>query len=112
MTERDEWGKDLSVQSMRRIFKGAEEAQKRLLEYANISFFDLRLRQWRERALKAFERSWANANQMHVIMKEDKAVALYVKCLARVIGSDGINIPSEAVPENREIEMLLKEIIS
>jgi hypothetical protein len=112
MTDRDEWGKDPSVQIMRRIFKEMEKAQHELLERLDIIRYDLRIRRWRERALALFERAWAVANRMGIVMDEPTASALYVHCLTKVMGAERINIPAGILPEVKSVERVFKEVFS
>lgn len=109
MSDSDDWGRDPSVKMMRRVFGRMEESQSRFLELMNISFFDNRLRLWREKAREIFERSWEKATQSGMNINEEKAAVIYVNCLAKVLHLDGIEIPSEALTCNEEIERLLKE---
>ena len=112
MTDRDEWGKDPSVQILRKVFKGMENAQHELLKQLDITPYDLRIRRWREQALALFERAWATANRMGIAMDEPTASALYVHCLAKVMGAGQINIPAGVLPEVKSVERIFKEISS
>jgi hypothetical protein len=107
-----EWGKDPSVQIMRRVFKEMEKAQHELLKRLNMNIYDLRIRRWREQALALFERAWGVANQMGITMDEHTASLVYVHCLAKVVVADRINIPADILPEAKSIEKILKEIFS
>ena len=78
----DEWGRDPSVQSMRRVFSFMEEAQHGLLSRLNISRFDRRLRSIREKALGLFEQAWPLAVRHGMMMSEKDAAPLYIYCLA------------------------------
>src|SRR4030042_7011841 len=112
MTDLDEWGKDPSVQMMRRVFKGMENAQHELLKRLNITPYDLRIRRWREQALALFEGAWAVANRMGITMDEHTASAVYVHCLAKIIVAERINIPSGILPEVKGVERIFKEVFS
>jgi hypothetical protein len=103
----DEWGHDPSVQSMRRVFSFMEEAQQGLLKHLNISLFDKRLRSVREQALKLFERAWPLAVRQEIIRNEKEAAPLYIHCLARALGSAGVEVPKEWLPMNEKIIYLL-----
>jgi hypothetical protein len=111
-TNGDEWGKDPSVQIMRRIFKEMEKAQHELLERLSILPYDLRLRRWRDQALALFGRAWGVANRMGIPLDEQTASAVYVHCLAKIMGSEGIKIPAGILPEARGIESILGETFS
>ena len=111
MTTADEWGRDPSVQIMRRIFRHMEIAQRTLLANVNISPFDTRLRGWRKTALNLLERSWAQANHHNMVLNEEKIAAIYIHCLARAIGAEGIKISSDCLPHDEGIEMLVRETL-
>jgi hypothetical protein len=106
----DEWGRDPSVQSMRRVFSSIEAAQQELLLCLNISFLDPRLRRSREQALELFERAWHLAVRRGV-MKEKDAALLYVHCLARTLRLVGVEVPEELLPRDEKvIRFLQKEL--
>jgi hypothetical protein len=112
MTEMDEWGKDPSVQFMRKVFKGMEKAQHELLKRLDIIPYDLRIRRWRDQALALFERAWGVANRMGITMDEHTASAVYVHCLAKVMGAERINIPADILLEAKSVERIFKEVFS
>jgi hypothetical protein len=104
----DEWGRDPSVQSMRRVFSFIEAAQQALLLCLNISFFDWRLRRSREQALELFERTWAKAVRKGMI-GEKEAAPLYLHCLARTLRLAGVEVPEELLPRDEKIIAFLKK---
>jgi hypothetical protein len=108
MAEKDEWGRDPSVQFMRKVFKGMETAQHELLERLDIKPHDLRIRRWRDQALSLFERAWGAAGRMGFTLDEHTASAVYVHCLAKVMEAERINIPAGILPEAKSIERILK----
>jgi hypothetical protein len=112
MTDMDEWGKDPSVQIMRRVFKGMENAQHELLKRLDIIPYDPRIRRWRDQALALFERAWGVANRMGITMDEHTASAVYVHCLAKIMGAERINIPADILPEAKSVERIFKEVFS
>jgi hypothetical protein len=112
MTEMDQWGRDPSVQILRKIFKAMEKTQHEFLKGLNIRPYDLRIRRWREQALALFERTWDVANQLGVTMNEQTASAIYVHCLAKIMGSEGINIPAGILPEVEKELRVFKEVFS
>jgi hypothetical protein len=112
MTDMDEWGKDPSVQIMRKVFKEMEKAQHELLKRLDIIPYDLRIRRWRDQALALFETAWGVANRMGITMDEHTASAVYVHCLAKIIGAERINIPSGILPEVKGVERIFKEVFS
>jgi hypothetical protein len=111
MVDPDDWGKDPSVRIMRGVFSRMENAQGELLQRVCIEPLDTRLRRWRENALQCFERAWIHAASRGIQLGEEKAAATYVHCLARAMVSEGISVPSEFLPNEEDIEMLLKEVI-
>ena len=112
MTDVDQWGRDPSVQILRKIFKGMEKAQHELLKGLNIVPYDLRIRRWREQALAVFERAWDIANRMGVNMNEQTASAVYIHCLAKIMRSEGIDIPASILPEAGKELRVFKEVFS
>jgi hypothetical protein len=112
MMDRDEWGKDPSVQFMRKVFKEMEKAQHELLKRLDIIPYDLRIRRWRDQALALFERAWGVASQMGITLDEHTASAVYVHCLAKVMGVERINIPTGILPEVKNVERIFKEVFS
>ena len=108
MPSQDEWGRDPSVQSMRRVFSSMEEAQRELLSCLNISVLDRRLRRSREQALELFERTWPKAARRGMV-GEDVAAPLYLRCLARMLHLAGVEVPEELLPRNEKIIDLLKK---
>jgi hypothetical protein len=109
-TDRDEWGKDPSVQIMRKVFTEMEKSQHELLKRLDILPYDLRIRRWRGQALALFERAWGAANRMGITMDEQTASTVYTHCLAKIMGSEGINIPAGLLPEAKSIEIIFREV--
>ena len=112
MTDIDEWGKDLSVQNMRKVFKEMEKAQHELLKRLDITPYDLRIRRWRDQALALFERACGVANRMGITIDEHTASAVYVHCLAKVMSGEQIDIPPGMLPEAKSVERIFKEVFS
>jgi hypothetical protein len=106
----DDWGKDPAVQGMRRVFKGMETSLAEILGRLAISPYDLRIRGWLEKALAKFEQSWGVAHQMGISMTAEKASAVYVHCLARVMRAQGVEIPAGLLPEERQTQKLINEV--
>ena len=111
MIDHDEWGKDPSVRIMRTVFKEMEKAQHALLSQLDISPYDLRIRKWRESFLALFEQTWEKANRTGISMDATMASAVYIHYLAKTIAAEGHKIPEGTVPEGKEVERLLKEIL-
>jgi hypothetical protein len=112
MRDMDQWGIDPSVQVMRKVFKGMEKAQHELLKRLDIIPYDPRMRRWRGQALALFERTWDVSNRMGVTMNEHTASAIYVHCLAKIMGSEGIDIPPGLLPQAENVERIFKEVFS
>jgi hypothetical protein len=111
MNQTDEWERDPSIQIMRRVFRAMEDAQAQLLRRLGINPYDIRVREWREKALELFERAWMTANRMGMNMDEGTASALYVRGLAKIMSSDGVEIPSGILPAEEEVEKIFMEIL-
>ncbi len=112
MTDMDEWGKDPSVQFMRKVFKEMEKAQHELLKRLEIKPHDLRIRRWRDQALALFERAWGVANRMGITMDEHTASLVYLHCLAKIMGTERIQVPADVMPDAKTVERILKEVFS
>jgi hypothetical protein len=110
MHDRDEWGKDSSVQIMRTVFKSMEKAQQTFLSRLGISLYDLRIRKWREKSLALFDQAWRVANRIGISMDATMASEMYLHCLAKIIASEGHEIPEGIVPEGKEVERLFEEM--
>jgi len=107
----DEWGRDPSVQSMRRVFSFIEAAQQELLLCLNLSFLDRRLRHSREQALELFERTWSKAVRRGMMSEKD-AAPLYVHCLARTLRLAGVEVPEELLPRDEKVIRFLQKELS
>ena len=110
-TYRDEWGHDPSVRFMRSLFARMERIQTDILKHAGVSLFDVRVRSWREKALKLFEQARDLASSKGWTMREDNAGVLYGYCLAKVLRSEKIFVPEEAVPSDEATQKVLKEVM-
>jgi hypothetical protein len=111
MMDMDEWERDPSVQSMRKVFKAMEQSLEKIREKLCISPYDHRIRPWLEKTLEQFERSWTAANRLGIALDEKTASALYAACLVEVIGSEGIQIPEGVLAEHKEAERLIREVL-
>jgi hypothetical protein len=107
----DEWGRDPSVQSMRRVFSFIEAAQQELLLCLNLSFLDRRLRHSREQTLELFERTWPKAVRRGMMSEKD-AAPLYVHCLARTLRLAGVEVPEELLPRDEKVIRFLQKELS
>ena len=106
----DDWGRDPSVQAMRKVFKAMEKSLDETLKQLDISPYDSRIRGWLEKALAKFERSRGVAHQMGIRMDEKMAPAVYARCLTRVIVSEGFEIAQGLLPEEKEAERLMQAV--
>lgn len=107
----DEWAQDPSVQIMRKVFKEMETAQREFLRRLDISPNDPRIRRWREKSLAFFEHAWAVANRNGISMDEAMASVVYCHCLAKVIESEGNEVPQGIVPKGKDVAWLFKEVL-
>jgi len=111
MTEPDAFAHDLQVRYMRRVFAHIEKGQNALLEKVGITRFDERLRRFREMALKLFEKTWGMAMQRGIVENEEDAAILYLYCLAHALSTRGISAPSGVLPEHKEIQRFVREVL-
>jgi hypothetical protein len=111
MTEQDAFVHDPQVRYMRRVFDRIEKAQDTVLQRVGLGRLDERLRGFREMALKLFEKTWGMAIQRGVVKNEEGAATLYLYCLSFVLSTRGIAVPSDALPEHREIQKFAKEVL-
>ena len=109
MVDKDEWGQDPSVQAMRKVFSRMERDQNAFLYELQVSFFDERIRRWRDGALIIFEKMWGHASQRGIPVDEQRASDIYIFSLARVMNSDNMKISEEMLPKDRELEEIFKE---
>lgn len=108
--EKDKWGKDPSVQAMRRVFSGMEACLGHILERLSISPYDQRIRTWLETALPKFEKAWYLAHQSGVETGENEAPLIYAHCLAKVMASAGVQIPDDMLPKDEKFQKLINEV--
>jgi hypothetical protein len=99
----DKWGRDPSIQSMRRVFAGMEKTQTELLSALCISPLDHRLRLWRKNALRLFEQKWHETTRRGGNLGERQIADLYCSCFTGVIGKAGIPIPPSFIPSDEEL---------
>ena len=109
MVDKDKWGRDPSVQAMRKVFSSIERDQNAFLHRHQVSFFDERIRRWRDKALVIFEKMWGHASQKGIPVDEQRATDIYIFSLARVMSSDNMKISEEMLPKDRELEEIFKE---
>jgi len=109
MIDQDEWGRDPSVQTMRKVFSSIERAQHLFFLQLQVSFFDERIRRWRERALTIFEKMWDYAAQKGIPMDQESASDIYIFALARVINSDNVNVSDDKFPQDTKIKKIFME---
>ena len=111
MDSRDAFGNDPQIQYMRRVFARMEKAQGVLLREINMAPYDERLRRLRDMALKLFEKMWATAMHKGIIENEEGAAILYLYCFSSVLSKEGISVPPHLLPEDRKIEVFVKEVL-
>jgi predicted trehalose synthase len=107
--DEDEWGRDPAVAGMRSVFAAIEASQARFLDGLGVSRLDGRLRQWRKMALHLFEQGRAVATRRGMPLAEKDAADLYLYCLAKVLGTRGIEAPHLCLPDNPAVMRLLEE---
>lgn len=111
MNDIDEWGRDPAVRSMRKVFKGMEDAQREFFDRIGIHNYDPRIRSWREKALALFEKAFSRANNAGLIISENTASNIYLHCLAHVMGNQGMELAENFLPKPTGIEDILKEVL-
>ncbi|HVN96283.1 MAG TPA: hypothetical protein VMT62_07640 [Syntrophorhabdaceae bacterium] len=112
MSDRDAFGHDPQVQYMRRVFARMEIAQKTLLARIGVEPLDERLRNLREVTLGLFEKTWITAMRKGIIENEEDAALLYLHCLHHTLLTSGIEAPSDAIPDNRKMQLFVKQVLS
>ena len=100
----DKWGRDPSVQSMRRVFVMMEQAQKEILGVLRISPLDQRLRLWRQNALRFFEQEWNHTTRQGHHLDERQIADLYSTCFAGILEKAGIPLSPASIPSNEEVK--------
>jgi hypothetical protein len=110
MSERDEWGKDPSVQVMRKVFQTIEHGQQRLLKRLGIAPHDQRLGKWREQTLVLFERCWGAADQLDIALDEQLAATIYCSLLAKILEVSGVDIPTDIIPPDEKVARLMQAL--
>jgi hypothetical protein len=111
MMEQDAFGHDPQIRYMRSVFVHIEKAQNTLLEKIGMDRFDERLRRFREMALKLFEKTLEIAMQRGIVEKEEDAAILYLYCFSYALSERGVVVPSNALPEHKEIQKFAKEVL-
>ena len=106
----DEWGKDPSVQSVRRLFGLFEREYDRLLKELNLSSLDARLRPAREGALRLYGRACSLAAAKRLGWDEKTHAAVYMECLVLVLSRQGIPIPEGVRQAHQAHGDLLREV--
>jgi hypothetical protein len=109
-TQGDEWGRDPAVRAMRRVFSAMDTAQKEFIKNVGLTPYDHRLRRWRERALAAFDASWARTARTGVEFSETEAGVLYVHCLGKIMTMEGMDVPPEILPQSEKLKKILGEV--
>ena len=107
--DQDEWGRDPSVQTMRRIFARMERAQDDLLMSLKLSPLDGKLRRVRECARRLFEQAWPQAQRNGLTRKEEDTVTLYLHCFVKILNQEGIRVPPGSFLGDQKILNFLTE---
>ncbi len=107
----DDWGRDSSVQSTRRIFARMEEGQRAIIGALGMSSLDRRLRMWRENSLRLFEETWSTAVKSGSRLGERQVADLYGACFVHLIGKAGISIPPSVLAFDEEVARLIRDIL-
>jgi hypothetical protein len=105
--EEDEWGKDPSVRTTRRVFAAIEAGQATLLNTAGLSTKDPCLRLVRKVALGEFEKRWAGSARAGLRLEENDVRDLYLHCLAKVLQTRGIAMRGDVPPRNPIVARIL-----
>ena len=107
----DEFGRDPSVQRMRKIFSTMEKCQWDMLEKLRISHFDQRLRNIRKTALQLFAKSFPLAASKGMTLDEQTSEVLYAFCLAQAFRPAGIDVPDDVLPDHQVLETIVTEAL-
>ena len=99
----DPWGRDPSIQSMRRAFAEMEQAQTELLKTLRISPLDQRLRLWRQNALRLFEQQWSHSTRRGNRFGERQIADLYCACFTGILAKAGIPASPVLTPADQEM---------
>ncbi len=100
----DKWGRDPSIQSMRRVFAGMEKTQTELLETLRISPLDQRLRLWRQNTVRLFEQQWNQTTMRGHSLGERQIADLYYSCFTSILAKAGIPVPPSVIPPDEEVK--------
>jgi hypothetical protein len=109
MCLQDDWGRDPSVQSMRRVFARMEILHKELIGRLKLSPLDERLRRVRELARNLFEQAWPLAERKGLTQNEEDAATLYLQCFVKILNREGIKTPSNLFSGDEKILRFLSE---
>lgn len=109
MVPQDDWGRDPSVQRMRRVFARMEILHKELIGRLNLSPLDERLRRVRELSRNLFEQAWPLAERKGLTQNEEDAATLYLHCFVKILNWEGIKTPSDLFSGDEKILRFLSE---
>ena len=109
MSLQDEWARDPSIRSMRRLFSRMEAIQEDLLRRSNLPPFGGSLRSLREEARSLFERAWVLSAKANPRMEEEELARLYAHCFLRVLRLKGIEVPSDVFEEDERLTKWVDE---
>ena len=57
-----------------------------------------------------FEKAWSILNRTGIAINEKKASEIYILCLVKIMGTDGVEVPKEIIPENGSYEYVISQI--
>jgi hypothetical protein len=97
---------------MRKVFSGMEASQKALLKGLEISPFDLRLREVRDRARMLFERAWPLAASKGLVPSHEGVEALYLRCLVWSLERSGLKVERSLIQDLPLFEGIIEEALS
>jgi hypothetical protein len=107
----DGWGRDPSVQGMRRVFAMMEEKQREFLATMGISPLDSRFRAWRQNALRFFEEAWGKAAGRGENLGERRLADLYCACFACILEKAGLSVPPSAFPSDEGAIRIARDVL-
>lgn len=106
----DEWGRDPSIQRMRKIFSAMEELDRALIKSTDTSPFDTRLRAIRAMSLELFEKSYAHGLSKGVQPDNLFILELFRHCHVTSFTKHGITVHGQDGKENHKIADLIREV--
>lgn len=106
----DDWGKDPSVQRMRKIFSMMERIDQTLIQDTGLSPFDRRLRNIREMSRGLFQKSFSHCMSKGIHLDEKDTIELFKKCHIIAFRRNGISMADIEPPEENAISAIVQEV--